>query len=89
MSVVGLSWTYLDSDGSKFLSPDRCMSDCCEFHFGNIRIRNESAGIQNCEHATAHAQAIRTNIFSMNGNNNNVGARKETLSELMAPLIKR
>ena len=89
VSIVGLSWKNLDDDGSKILSQDRCMSDCCEFHFGNIRMRNESAGIQNCEHATAHAQAVRTHTFSMNGTNNNAGARKETLTELMAPLSKK
>ena len=80
---------YLKEDKSLILAQERCTSDDCEFHFGNIRSRNPSASVKDCEHGTAHAQATRTHTFSTRGTGNNSGKRKESKSELFAPMKHR
>ena len=52
-------------------------------------MRNPSANAQDCEHATAHSQAVCTHTFTVKGATNTAGARKETFSELMAPMHRR
>ena len=89
MSTLGVAVENLETDKSKILAQDKNTSDPCEFHFGNTRMRHGSASVQNCVNATAHAQAVRTHTFSLKGNVNTAGARKETLSELMAPMLRR
>ena len=52
-------------------------------------MRYNSAGVQSCKHATVHSQAVCTHTFTLRGTTNTSGARKETLSELMAPMYRK
>ena len=88
-AVVGVSTLYLKTDGSCKFDQGRSGSDCCEHHFGNIRMRYTSANVQNCEHATAKATTSRSNTFNITGRTNTSGARKETKSELFSTMYKK
>ena len=88
-SVVGISILYLNEDGSLVFDQGRSGSDCCEHHFGNIRMRYGSANILNCELATGKATSSRSCTFVAVSRTNTAGARKETTSELFDPLIKK
>ena len=44
-AVIGVSVFYLEIDGSCVFDQGRSGSDCCEHHFGNIRMRYTSANI--------------------------------------------
>ena len=79
LSIIGASSHYLDINKSKTLAQDRSNSDDCEHHFCNIRIRNSSASVQNCEHWAAHAQAVRSSTFKIKGKGNTSDTRKETI----------
>ena len=87
--VVGVSMTYLKADKQYVFDQGRSGSDCCEHHFGNIRMRYNSANLQNCEYATAKAKTSRSCTFSVESKTNTAGARKETKSELFQEMFKK
>ena len=88
-AVVGVSITYLSKEKIHVFDQGRSGSDCCEHHFGNIRMRYNSANQQNCEHATAKATTSRSCTFTTQARTNTSGARKETKTEVFAPLFKK
>ena len=88
-SVVGISILKLKEDGSLVFDQGRSGSDCCKYHFGNIRICYGSAKMLNFEQATGKATASRSCAFVEISRTNTAGSRKETTSELFDPLIKK
>ena len=89
MAVAGVTFKYLKDDKSFVFDQGRSGSDCCEHHFGNIRMKYNSANIQNCEHGTAKATTARSCSFSIKSRTNTSGARKETQAELFEPMYKK